>query len=87
MSYMIGLQCKECGHRVPVSPVYVCDACFGPYEGEDDYDFGSYLIMYDYRRKTTHELTDRDAAIELFKAADRDERCPPGGEGVGVRVF
>jgi threonine synthase len=37
MSYVIGLKCKECGHRVPVSPVHVCQACFGPYEVEYDY--------------------------------------------------
>jgi len=38
MSYVIGLKCKECGHRVPVSPVHVCQACFGPYEVEYDYE-------------------------------------------------
>src|SRR5438477_1457353 len=37
MSYVVGLKCKECGHRVPVSPVHVCEACFGPYEVEYDY--------------------------------------------------
>jgi threonine synthase len=37
MSYVVGLKCKECGNRVPVSPVHVCEACFGPYEVEYDY--------------------------------------------------
>src|SRR5438094_3215492 len=37
MSYVLGLRCKECGHRVPVSPVHVCEQCFGPYEVEYDY--------------------------------------------------
>jgi threonine synthase len=37
MSYVLGLKCKECGHRVPVSPVHVCQQCFGPYEVEYDY--------------------------------------------------
>ena len=37
MSYVLGLKCKECGHRAPVSPVHVCEACFGPYEVEYDY--------------------------------------------------
>jgi threonine synthase len=37
MSYVKGLKCKECGHRVPVSPVHVCEQCFGPYEVEYDY--------------------------------------------------
>ncbi|HEV7298751.1 MAG TPA: threonine synthase [Tepidisphaeraceae bacterium] len=38
MSYVLGLKCKECGHRVAVSPVHVCEQCFGPYEVEYDYD-------------------------------------------------
>jgi threonine synthase len=37
MSYVVGLKCKECGNRAPVSPVHVCEACFGPYEVEYDY--------------------------------------------------
>src|ERR1041384_1096583 len=37
MSYVLGLKCKECGHKVPVSPVHVCESCFGPYEVEYDY--------------------------------------------------
>src|SRR6187455_2131043 len=37
MSYVIGLKCKECGHRAPVSPVHVCESCFGPHEVEYDY--------------------------------------------------
>ena len=37
MSYVLGLKCKECGHRTGVSPVHVCEACFGPYEVEYDY--------------------------------------------------
>ena len=37
MSYVVGLKCKECGHRVPVSAVHVCEQCFGPYEVEYDY--------------------------------------------------
>lgn len=38
MSYVVGLKCKECGHRAPVKPLHVCDACFGPYEVEYDYE-------------------------------------------------
>ena len=25
MSYVLGLKCKECGHRVPVKPLHVCE--------------------------------------------------------------
>jgi len=38
MGYVLGLKCKECGHRTPATPVHVCEACFGPYEVEYDYD-------------------------------------------------
>lgn len=38
MTYVLGLKCKECGHRTPVSPVHVCEQCFGPYEVEYDYE-------------------------------------------------
>ncbi len=37
MCYVLGLKCKECGHRVPVTAVHVCEQCFGPYEVEYDY--------------------------------------------------
>lgn len=37
MSYVLGLKCKECGHRVPVIAEHVCEQCFGPYEVEYDY--------------------------------------------------
>ncbi|MGF1634579.1 MAG: threonine synthase [Phycisphaerae bacterium] len=38
MSFIRGLRCKACGHRIPVSPRHICEACFGPYEVEYDYD-------------------------------------------------
>ena len=38
MGYVIGLKCRECGHRHRVDPVHVCEECFGPYEVEYDYD-------------------------------------------------
>jgi threonine synthase len=37
MSYVLGLKCKECGHRVGIKPLHVCEQCFGPYEVEYDY--------------------------------------------------
>jgi threonine synthase len=37
MTYVLGLKCKECGHRIPVKPLHVCEQCFGPYEVEYDY--------------------------------------------------
>ena len=32
MPNALGLKCRECGEEYPVSPVHVCDLCFGPLE-------------------------------------------------------
>jgi threonine synthase len=34
------LSCRECGHRVPLGPVFACEECFGPLEIA--YDFSAY---------------------------------------------
>ena len=39
------LSCRECGHRVPLGPVFACEECFGPLE-----------IAYDYSAYETEEL-------------------------------
>jgi threonine synthase len=37
MSFVRGLQCRECGQDYPKEPLHVCETCFGPLE-----------IVYDY---------------------------------------
>ncbi|HUA33169.1 MAG TPA: threonine synthase [Candidatus Binataceae bacterium] len=37
MSYVINLKCRECGQDYPISPVHVCETCFGPLEVTYDY--------------------------------------------------
>src|SRR3990172_4204616 len=32
MGYTEGLKCRECGREYPVSPIHVCEFCFGPLE-------------------------------------------------------
>ncbi len=32
MATVLGLKCRECGELYPVSPVHVCELCFGPLE-------------------------------------------------------
>jgi len=39
MSYFTSLKCRECGQEYPISPVHVCETCFGPLE-----------VVYDYAR-------------------------------------
>ncbi|NUO42564.1 MAG: pyridoxal-phosphate dependent enzyme, partial [Streptomyces sp.] len=36
----VALSCRECGHRVPLGPVFACEECFGPLEIA--YDFSAY---------------------------------------------
>jgi len=38
MSFIRGLECKECDAGYPVEPRMMCDACFGPVEVAYDYD-------------------------------------------------
>src|SRR5216683_926923 len=37
MSYVTGLKCRECGQEYPISPLHVCETCFGPLEVAYDY--------------------------------------------------
>jgi threonine synthase len=38
MSFVKGLECRECGQEYPKKPLHVCDNCFGPLEIVYDYD-------------------------------------------------
>lgn len=38
MTFVRGLQCKECGQDYPKEPIHVCETCFGPLEIVYDYD-------------------------------------------------
>ncbi|MGH7855285.1 MAG: threonine synthase [Candidatus Binatia bacterium] len=38
MSFVTGLQCRECGQAYPQEPLHVCEICFGPLEIQYDYD-------------------------------------------------
>jgi threonine synthase len=37
MSFVTGLQCRECGQQYPQEPLHICDTCFGPLEIQYDY--------------------------------------------------
>ncbi|HVO94647.1 MAG TPA: threonine synthase [Terriglobales bacterium] len=37
MSFVNGLQCRECGQEYPQAPLHVCENCFGPLEVQYDY--------------------------------------------------
>ena len=38
MSFVTGLQCRECGQQYPQEPLHVCETCFGPLEIQYDYE-------------------------------------------------
>ena len=38
MDSVKGLKCRECGRGYPSSPIHVCEFCFGPLEGDYDYE-------------------------------------------------
>jgi threonine synthase len=38
MSFVKGLECRECGQQYPKEPLHVCETCFGPLEVIYDYD-------------------------------------------------
>jgi len=37
MSYVTGLECRECGAEAPIAALHVCETCFGPLEVQYDY--------------------------------------------------
>lgn len=37
MSFVTGLECRECGKHYPQAPLHVCELCFGPLEVQYDY--------------------------------------------------
>ncbi len=37
MSYILNLKCRECSQEYPLSPLHVCETCFGPLEVTYDY--------------------------------------------------
>jgi len=53
------------------------------------YPYNEKLFVYHIGRKTTHYLTDVQAARRYFQTfnPDFDNDCPPGREGFGVQLF
>jgi len=75
MGYIKGLKCRECRREYSVSPVHVCEFCFGPLE-----------VVYDYE-KLKEDLS-RDKIEERPKSMWRyRELLPIDGEpSIGLNV-
>ncbi len=56
MSYVINLKCRECGQDYPISPVHVCETCFGPLEVTYDYAKIRAVLTRSVIEKRPHNL-------------------------------
>ncbi|MEM2787626.1 MAG: threonine synthase [Archaeoglobaceae archaeon] len=76
MGLVKGLKCKNCGREYSVSPIHICEFCFGGLE-----------VIYDYEqiRKllSVHELTKRPRSIWRYKELLPIENEPVCGLHVG----
>src|SRR4051794_41953642 len=68
------LSCRECGHRVPLGPVFACEECFGPLE-----------IAYDFSAYDTEDLRARIEAGP--RHGWRYAPMPAGTAGVAVTPY
>ena len=68
MSFVRGLQCRECGQEYPSKPIHVCENCFGPLE-----------IVYDYagikKSISREKIASRDKNLWRYR-----ELLPVDGE-------
>ncbi len=68
VGFVTGLQCRECGRKYSIEPIYVCEFCFGPLE-----------VVYDYegiKKAVSRELIEaRDENLWRYK-----ELMPIDGE-------
>lgn len=75
MSYVQGLQCRECARLYPATAIHVCEDCFGPLEVAYDYD----AIAKDITRE---KIASRDA--NLFRYRELLPVTPHGSVTLGA---
>src|SRR5713101_458833 len=56
MIYITNLKCRECGQEYPISPLHVCETCFGPLEVTYDYTRIRAAISRSIIEKRPHNL-------------------------------
>jgi threonine synthase len=56
ISYVTNLKCRECGQEYPISPLHVCEMCFGPLEVGYDYARIKAAISRSLIEKRAHNL-------------------------------
>ncbi|NWF94279.1 MAG: threonine synthase [Syntrophaceae bacterium] len=75
MRYIEGLRCRECKREYPISPIHVCEFCFGPLE-----------VVYQYER--IRKVLSRRKIEERPKSMWRYQELLPldGDPTVGINV-
>jgi threonine synthase len=76
MKYTSGLRCRECKKEYPISPIHVCEFCFGPLE-----------VIYDYekikRSLTRERIQERPKSMWRYRELLPVEDDPIVGLNVG----
>jgi threonine synthase len=93
MSFVKGLQCRECGQEYPQAPLHVCENCFGPLEIQYDYDGIKKSISRDKIAAREHNLwryrellpIDGEPRVGLYSGFTPLVRAHRLGEALGVR--
>ena len=76
MSFMQGLECRECGHTYPAEPLATCEECWAPLE-----------VVYDYkelaRTLKKEEVATRDSNMWRYRELLPLNSSPAVGENTG----
>jgi len=93
MSFVTGLQCRECGQEYPKKPLHVCETCFGPLEIQYDYDAIKKSISREKIASRDRNLwryrellpIDGDPRVGLYSGFTPLVRAHRLGEALGVK--
>ncbi len=76
MSFVRGLQCRECHHSYAIEPIHVCEYCFGPLEVVYDYDEIKKVL-------TREQILSRPTNMWRYRELLPLDGAPTVGEQVG----
>jgi threonine synthase len=93
MSFVKGLQCRECGQEYPKEPLHVCETCFGPLEIVYDYEGIKKSISREKIASRDRNLwryrellpIDGESQVGLYSGFTPLVRAPRLGEALGVK--
>ena len=93
MSFVRGLQCKECGQPYPTEPRHVCETCFGPLEIVYDYEAIKETISREKIKSRDKNLwryrellpTDGASQVGLYSGFTPLVRARRLGQALGVK--